>query len=401
MGDHGGASEDATEAFCRRSLALALGRPVPNASVYWGSSRRFDEALARARATLNGKSEASNAVFTLLYSLLADISHDEEWSAPDNVEAVRSLIDELFEGSKAAALSYYLMPQFYATRVLSRLNYGSLDLPGPSINVGIGEGVTSAYVFGNRVLDVGADLAAHDVIEAARRGGCRQYFAFDAMDAPFADGAFASAVSMNTVYHADDKRRTVAELARIIRPGGSLFFDDLQKSFLARPIPSLLNAAGFTSSSASALASHLKPQPFYTKAEYEQLLRELGFATIEVRPMMSAPLFRLIYFFYDLERFLGAGISDAHEGALRRFLHVALAPLLADDRRLSERYGGAYWFVAARKSGDASGQGIVVRCPACHAVITPPYACGCGSKYPIVNGIPLLSKTYARLWTTG
>jgi SAM-dependent methyltransferase len=392
-------TDDLSEEFCRGSLARALGRPLEQPSPYWGARQTFDQVLLKAREALNSSDGTANNVFTLLYSILSELAVDEDWSNASGTEHVIKLIDELFMESKGT-LSYYILSMFYATRVNSRLYYGSQDFSEPSINVGMGEGVSSSYVFGDRVMEVGSDLAIHDVVEASKRGGCRRYFAFDAMNIPFADGSFAAAISMNTVYHVNDKRRAITELARIVGPGGSIYFDDLQHAMLERPIPSLLSAAGFNIAGRAALDSAIKPQKIFTKPEYEELLRSSGFTSIDVRPMLSTPLFRLVYFLYDLEKLLGNGaykVSADHDESLLKFLHKVVAPMLADDRRLAEQHGGALWFVSARKDGAPSFK-VQTRCPECKTTIDAPYRCDCGISYPSVDGVPLLSQTYARLW---
>lgn len=93
--------------------------------------------------------------------------------------------------------------------------------PKRVIEVGGGEGELAERV----VRELGADLVFVDqserMVELARRRGLDAQVG-DVQALPFPDEAFDCAVAAWMLYHADDVSLAIAELARVLRPGGRL-----------------------------------------------------------------------------------------------------------------------------------------------------------------------------------
>jgi SAM-dependent methyltransferase len=233
--------------------------------------------------------------------------------------------------------------------------------------------------------------------------------AFDMMYIPFLDDSFGTVCSNYTVYHAEDKIAAIREFARVLAPGGTLCFDDVQSAFLTeRPFPRALEDAGvFPQSADQFLRSILKPQRYLTPEEYREVLQDCGCDEVQVVPFMSLPLYKIIYLFYELENFFGINSpkpSERREKSLMAFLNSVVAPLLARDRELSARDGGAFWLVHATKRGrsdlQATSKNLMQRtiCPACRsrlASVADKFRCtSCAIEFPAVNDIPIISTAY-------
>ena len=108
---------------------------------------------------------------------------------------------------------------------------GVLDGGAPYLDTGVGgSGATVIEAARQGVEAVGCDLSVPGVL-AARRFALDQgvddktRFVVCAAEAlPFADAAFGSASAVALLEHLDDDRPTVAELARVVRPGGLVWF---------------------------------------------------------------------------------------------------------------------------------------------------------------------------------
>jgi SAM-dependent methyltransferase len=387
--------------FSKTSLAMALGKPIPERAraSYWNQAENFDAVITSVRGRLSGfPSDASDFMFTAAYSLLLELAVNESvFRTPCDRE--RSMVTELFELS-AGTIPYFISPQFFATRILSRLSYGQAELPAPSLDFGIGDGVSARYVFGDRRITAGADLFIHDLVAAAKLNGCEGYFACDIMNAPFPDGAFNTAFCLNTVYHASSKELALREMARLVGAGGTLHFDDITSAYMTeRPLARMLETIGFDAASQRVQHSQTRRQTLYSADEYRRTLSLLGFDRIEVAPTMSIPLFRLVYFFYDLHRLFGSGgaVGASHLQAYRALLLEVFAPLLAADRTLSHEHGSAFLTIHATKSGQMRDGAVQLRCPVCHGPLrleANAYLSDCGVSFPVVHGIPLLTREY-------
>jgi ubiquinone/menaquinone biosynthesis C-methylase UbiE len=112
---------------------------------------------------------------------------------------------------------------------------------GPILDMPVGTAYfTTRMAAAHSGLIVGADIAWGMVRRAARASASRRVSNLapvqaDAHRLPFADGSFASVVCSNGLQVIPDVDATVAELARVLAPGGQLFI-----SVVALPIGAAL-----------------------------------------------------------------------------------------------------------------------------------------------------------------
>jgi len=95
------------------------------------------------------------------------------------------------------------------------------DLPfsRPVLDVGCGDGHFGSVLFRNGA-DVGLDAGLADLSEARGRGVYRLLVDADSGAMPFPPAAFASIVSNCVFEHIPDIDSTVAEIGRVLKPGG-------------------------------------------------------------------------------------------------------------------------------------------------------------------------------------
>jgi len=93
--------------------------------------------------------------------------------------------------------------------------------PERVLEVGPGPGELSARI----QAELGADVVAVDIsermVELAKVRGVHAIVG-DVQELPFADGPFDCAIAAWMLYHVPDVARGIAELARVLRPGGRL-----------------------------------------------------------------------------------------------------------------------------------------------------------------------------------
>jgi ubiquinone/menaquinone biosynthesis C-methylase UbiE len=126
----------------------------------------------------------------------------------------------------------------YETRLLRRLG-GALD-GGKALEVGCGRGVGAEIIvdrFGAAVVD-GFDVDPTMVDRArrrlARRGGRARVWVGDATSIDAPDAAYDAVFDFAIVHHVPEWRTAVAEIARVLRPGGRFYFEEVTSHALDR-----------------------------------------------------------------------------------------------------------------------------------------------------------------------
>ncbi|HTR02173.1 MAG TPA: methyltransferase domain-containing protein [Thermoanaerobaculia bacterium] len=94
-----------------------------------------------------------------------------------------------------------------------------VEYPRPILDVGCGDGHFGSVIFPDGA-DVGLDPFLADIAEARDRGVYRLVTAADSGAMPYPDGAFGSVVSNCVFEHIPRIEKTIAEISRVLRPGG-------------------------------------------------------------------------------------------------------------------------------------------------------------------------------------
>lgn len=101
--------------------------------------------------------------------------------------------------------------------------YQEIDLPRPVFDLGSGDGHFASAAFDER-LDVGLDPWVAPMKEASTRDAYRLLVLGAGARIPFADGSFSSVTSTSVLEHIHDLDPVMAEIARILKPGGKFVF---------------------------------------------------------------------------------------------------------------------------------------------------------------------------------
>ncbi len=100
-------------------------------------------------------------------------------------------------------------------RILSEVAF-----PRPILDIGCGDGHFGSVVFPEGA-EVGLDPGIADLSDAAARGVYRLLVGADSGAMPFPTASFASVVSNCVFEHIPDIERTIAEIARVLKPNGT------------------------------------------------------------------------------------------------------------------------------------------------------------------------------------
>ena len=92
------------------------------------------------------------------------------------------------------------------------------------LDVGTGEGQLARVAAAGRARVVGVDPSWGQLAEARRRGVGPGYVRAEAVALPFPDGAFDAVLACLVFEHIDGMDRAIAEVGRVVRPGGRFLF---------------------------------------------------------------------------------------------------------------------------------------------------------------------------------
>ena len=136
-----------------------------------------------------------------------------------------------------------------ANRALKLLGHVRTQAGWRYLDVGCGVGFAASEIANATGLDVTGVDVDPDQVAAAKDRGLRQNLRFRVMDATaldFRDGEFDIVATSMTTHHIPDWERALAEMARVLRPGGYLIYSDhVFPSWLARLCRRTIRFAGF------------------------------------------------------------------------------------------------------------------------------------------------------------
>ena len=226
-------------------------------------------------------------------------------------------IGEVLAGYDALADIYSHVPPLIMWRAWEYAVYRRHQLTGPVLDVGCGDGRFFERVF-PAVRDVtGVD---HDaaIVELARGSG--RYTAVHRTEAdqlPFAAGAFQSVFANCSLEHMNRIDDVLAEIHRVLRPGGTLLFSVVTDQFVTRaPLQWALTAAGAPDLGRAAQARHeaahhlVNPFP---KAEWLRRVEATGLRVQTTAPIVNGAagwVFLLLDQLWHLEREKAGDVGD-------------------------------------------------------------------------------------------
>lgn len=103
------------------------------------------------------------------------------------------------------------------------------------LDIGCGGGFLSNYLANEGFTVTGLDVSEESLMIAQRFDvtGRARYVMGDAYRLPYAGGGFQAACAMDFLEHVDEPQCVIAEAARILQPGGLLFFATFNRNFIS------------------------------------------------------------------------------------------------------------------------------------------------------------------------
>ena len=114
---------------------------------------------------------------------------------------------------------------------------------GRILDVGCGTGLFLPSLAERAQLVVGVDLSAEMLRGVRERAGAAELVQADADHLPFPDRSFDAVVAITLLQNMPDPERTVRELARVMRPGGTLIVTSLRHKHTAEQLEEWASSA--------------------------------------------------------------------------------------------------------------------------------------------------------------
>jgi SAM-dependent methyltransferase len=140
-----------------------------------------------------------------------------EYASEERLRTRNEIYRELTEGRTAEDEVFDAVAETHPDRVL---------------DVGCGTGDIAARIADELNLEVVASDLSPRMVQIARERGLTAVIA-DVQELPFEDRSFDCVVAAWVIYHVPDRDRAIAELARVLRPGGRLVAATLAPDNLA------------------------------------------------------------------------------------------------------------------------------------------------------------------------
>ncbi len=178
--------------------------------------------------------------------------------------------------------THYHQPAICLFRALEMIEMRDLDFAAPILDLGCGNGDIGDLVLRSHWPIYGLDLLPSEIRAAVARDAYDGATVGDATLLPYPDQSFGAVVSICVIEHIPDDLAVIAEVARVLRPGGRFAFSTPSAHFESQ----LLDAD--QPATVAAVNDRLGHHHYRSREEWFDILCENGLEPVEHRYFLPA-----------------------------------------------------------------------------------------------------------------
>lgn len=183
--------------------------------------------------------------------------------------------------------AYWFAPPVALWRAVELRTAAQEQYLRPLLDLGCGDGLIAGILFGPGGVDAGIDPWAEQVRRAALSGVYRWVQRADGYRLPYRNGAFVTVFSNSVLEHIPNVAPVVAEVGRVLRPGGRFIFTVPSDAFhqllyfyqVCRAAGKETRARAYAAEVDARLAHH----HYYSPSEWADLLARGGMTVEKTR----------------------------------------------------------------------------------------------------------------------
>lgn len=322
-----------------------------------------------------------------------------------------------------ALKAYKEFTDIYMARVYSPLVksleislFKDLDIKSPSLEIGIGDGYLSSLIFENKKekLSLGSDMIYETILSAKKYDHFEKLAIFDAEEIPLPDNCVNTVIMNNLMHHLPSRKKTLAEVERILLPGGIFIFIDNLYGWIEYTFDSRLLRLchlGFIATKWERFKMHLFAQKLLKTPEYwNEAVRGTKMEVVLNRGFVSGRAMTIASIFEYLNLLQGQPTRESMRLLLQWLpggkniqdkINIIIEYLIINDNKLMQDKdaAGAYLFVVLKKKENrpeetVKNNELIYVCPKCKIdliVKNNKYICNkCAQQYAVRKGLPIL-----------